>query len=74
VFHQIREYYNDKDLMTYESELTGRQQIDDPLLEITELDVVAGGDDTGLVEAAIELDDNLAVAVVVDFLVFADVA
>jgi hypothetical protein len=74
VFHQIRECYDNKCLMTYESELTGRQQVDDPLLEITELDVVAGGDDTGLVEAAIELDDDLAVAVVVDFLVFADVA
>ena len=33
------------------AELTGGQELDDPLLEVTELDVVAGGDDTGLVEA-----------------------
>jgi hypothetical protein len=56
------------------AELTGRQQVYDPLFEITELDVVSWGDDTGLVEAAVELDDNLSVAVVIDFLVLADVA
>jgi hypothetical protein len=33
------------------SELTGRKELDDPLLELTELDVVAGADDTSLVEA-----------------------
>ena len=33
------------------SELTGGQELDDPLLEIAEADVVAGRDDTGLVEA-----------------------
>jgi hypothetical protein len=33
------------------AELTRGQQLDNPLLEVTELDVVAGGDDTGLVEA-----------------------
>jgi hypothetical protein len=32
------------------AELTGRQQLDDPLLEIGQADVVAGGDDTSLVE------------------------
>jgi len=37
------------------SELTGRQELDDPLLEICEADVVSGRDDTGLVEAKIEL-------------------
>lgn len=31
----------------------------------TNLDVEAGGDDTGLVDAAVELDDDLARAVVV---------
>jgi hypothetical protein len=54
--------------------LTRGQELDNPLLEITELDVVAGGDDTGLVETAVELDDNFAAAVVVDFFEFADVA
>ena len=35
------------------SELTRRQELDDPLLEICEADVVSGRDDTGLVEAMI---------------------
>ena len=56
------------------TELTRRQQPDDPLLEIGELDIVAWGDDAGLVEAAVELDDDLAVAVVVYFFELADVA
>ena len=37
-------------------------------------DVEAGRDDAGLVEAAVELDDNLARTVVVDNLELADVA
>jgi hypothetical protein len=57
-----------------EAELTRRQQLDDPLLHVAELDVVAGRDDTGLVDAAVKLDDDLAVAVVVDLLELADVA
>ena len=56
------------------AELTRWQQLDDPLLHVAELDVVAGRDDTGLVDAAVELDDNLAVAVVVDLLELANVA
>lgn len=42
------------------AELTGGQQLDNPLLELGETDVVSGGDDTGLVEATVELDDDLA--------------
>tara|TARA_R110002003_G_scaffold130_3_gene12168 strand:+ start:10779 stop:11450 length:672 start_codon:yes stop_codon:yes gene_type:complete len=56
------------------AELTRRQQLDDPLLHVAELDVVAGRDDASLVDAAIELDDDLAVAVVVDLLELANVA
>jgi hypothetical protein len=56
------------------TELTRGQQLDNPLLHVAELDVVAGGDDTSLVDAAVELDDNLAVAVVVDLLELANVA
>ena len=56
------------------AELTGREQLDNPLLEVGETDVVAGGDDTGLVEAAVKLDNNLAGAVVVDLLELANVA
>lgn len=55
------------------AELTRREELDDPLLEITELDVVAGADDTSLVDAAVELDHDLAVAVVIDLLEFANV-
>jgi hypothetical protein len=56
------------------TELTRWEQLDNPLLHVAELDVVAGRDDTGLVDAAVELDDNLAVAVVVDLLELANVA
>ena len=34
------------------AELTGREELDNPLLELAEADVVAGGDDTALVHAA----------------------
>lgn len=37
------------------AELTGGQQLDDPLLEIGQADVVAGRDDTGLVETVMLL-------------------
>lgn len=56
------------------TELTGGQELDNPLLEVTETNVVAGGDDTGLVEAAVQLDDDLAGAVVIDLLELSDVA
>lgn len=56
------------------AELTGGQELDNPLLKIGETDVVAGVDDTGLVEAAVELDNDLAGAVVVDLLELANVA
>lgn len=56
------------------AELTGRQQLDDPLLEVGQADVVAGRDDTSLVETAVQLDDDLAGAVVIDLLELANVA
>jgi hypothetical protein len=34
------------------TELTRWKELDDPFLEVTELDVVAGADDTGLVDTA----------------------
>lgn len=57
-----------------ETELTRWQQVDNPLLEVTDADVVAGGDDTALVETTVELDNDLAGAVVIDFLEFTDVS
>lgn len=56
------------------AELAGGEQLGDPLLQVAEADVVAGADDTALVQAAVELDNDLAVAVVVDLLEGADVA
>jgi len=56
------------------TELTRGQKLHNPLLHVAELDVVARRDDTGLVDAAVKLDDNLAVAVVVDLLELANVA
>ena len=56
------------------AELTGGQQLDDPLLEVGETDVVSGGDDTSLVETAVQLNDNLARSVVVNLLELANVA
>lgn len=54
--------------------LTAGQQLDDPLLEVAQLHVVARANDADFVQAAVELDHNLAVAVVVYFFEFANVA
>ena len=56
------------------AELTRWQQLDHPFLEISELDVVARGDNTSLVETAVELDDYLAIAMVINLLEFTNVA
>ena len=56
------------------TELTRWQELDNPFLKVTELDVITWGDDTGFVETTVELDDDLAVAVVVYLFEFADVA
>jgi len=58
----------------YISELTSWEELDDPLLEIGETDVVTGRDDTGLVEATVQLDDNLAGTMIINFLEFTNVA
>lgn len=56
------------------AELTRGQQTNGPLLEVCKLDVVAGRDNAGLVEAADQLNDDLAGAVVIDLLELANVA
>jgi hypothetical protein len=56
------------------AELTRRQELGNPLLELAELDVVAGRDAASLVDASVELDDDLARAVVVNLLELANVA
>eukprot|EP00307_Rebecca_sp_RCC1486_P012504 CAMPEP_0119420876 /NCGR_PEP_ID=MMETSP1335-20130426/24510_1 /TAXON_ID=259385 /ORGANISM="Chrysoculter rhomboideus, Strain RCC1486" /LENGTH=173 /DNA_ID=CAMNT_0007446255 /DNA_START=373 /DNA_END=891 /DNA_ORIENTATION=- len=54
-------------------ELTRREKVDNPLLEVTDRHIVPRRDDTALVNAAVELDDNLAGAVVIDDLKLANV-
>jgi len=56
-----------------EAELTGRKELDDPFLEVSELNVVSWRDYAGFVEAAVELNNNLAVAMIVDLLELADI-
>lgn len=56
------------------SELTGWEELDDPLLHFGKADVIPGGDTTGLVDTSVELDNNLAGAVVIDLLELANVA
>ena len=57
-----------------ETELTRRKELGGPLLEVTELDGVAGVDDTALVETTVKLDNDLAGTVVIDLLELANVA
>lgn len=56
------------------TERTGGQELLNPVLNLTELNVEARRNDTALVDASVELDDNLAGAVVVDLLELSDVA
>ena len=56
------------------TELTRGEKLGGPGLEVTELNGVAGVDNTTLVQTAVELDDDLAGAVVVNLLEFTDVA
>ena len=56
------------------AELTRRQQVDNLLLNVHNAEVEARADHTALVEAADELHDDLARAVVIDNLKLADVA
>lgn len=54
-------------------ELSTWQELHHPLLQIPKLNVVAWRNDTCLVEATIELDDDLAVSMIINFLKFADI-
>merc|ERR1712093_653066 len=49
-----------------ETELTRRQEVGDPLLDVRELNVEAGADHAALVNATNEVNNDLAAAVVVD--------
>lgn len=55
------------------AELTGRQQAVGPAVDVTRLDVEAGRDATTLVDAAEQLNNDLAATVVIDDLELANV-
>ena len=55
------------------AELSARQELYYPFLQIAELDIVARRDDTSLIESTIELDNNLPVSVIINFFKFANV-
>lgn len=57
-----------------DTEPTGREEQVDPGLDVAGGNVVARADDAGLIEMAVQLDDDLAGAVVVDDLKLAYVA
>lgn len=52
---------------------SGEQQVD-PGLNLVDLDVEAGRDDTGLVETSVQLDDDLSSTVIIDDLKLSNVA
>ena len=56
-----------------ETELTGRQKLVDPVLHLSQLHVEAGRNDAALVQATVQVDNDLAGAVVVDDLEFVNV-
>ena len=56
------------------TELPRGQQVGNPFLHIAGSNVEAGADDTALVDASVELHNNLASPVVVDNLKFSDVS
>jgi len=57
-----------------DTEPTGRKEQVYPGLDLVRLDVVARRDHASLVETTVQLDDNLARAVVIDDLELADIA
>lgn len=56
------------------AELSGGEDVVHELFEVLQLEVVARGDDTALVEATVELNDDLAASLVVNDFELIDVA
>ena len=50
------------------------QELIDPFLQVGKADVESRGDDTALIETAVELDDDFSRTMVINFLEFANVA
>ena len=57
-----------------DAELTRREHRGREVLEVLELQVEAGRDDTALVEAAVQVDNDLAIAGVINDLKLVDIA
>lgn len=55
------------------TEVTRGEEGDDPLLELLDLDIETGRDDSALVDTSDEVDDDLSVAAVIDDFELADV-
>ena len=56
------------------AELAGREEVLGPLVDGVDGEVEAGRDDTALVDATVQVDDDLAGALVIDDLELLDVA
>jgi hypothetical protein len=69
VIHDTRRRGHD-----HKAKLTRRQQVVDPLFDFVQLDAEAGGNNASLVQAAVQLNDNLARAMIVNQLEFANVS
>ena len=63
-----------KPYITNLPELTRRQKVVGPLLNVADTDIKSGGDDTDFVQTTGQIDNNFAAAVIVDFLEFADIS
>ena len=57
-----------------ETELSGRQDVVAELLEVLQLEVESRGDDSALVKSTIEIDDDLAISLIINDLELANVA
>lgn len=56
-----------------DTELTGRQDGGGEVLEVLQLEVETGGDDSALVESSVKVDDDLSSAGIIDDLELVDV-
>lgn len=55
------------------SELSGWEQVVLPFFHVGDGDVVSWGDNTAFVDSSVQVDDDLASSVVIDFFEFSDV-
>ena len=56
------------------TELSGREDLGEELLEVLELEVESGRDDTDLVDSSVQVDDDLSVSSVVNDFEVSDVS